>query len=59
MRQLGNHRSHFLPLIARLKPGVAAAQAQDELSLIALRDSLELRQSFASIPQDYFAGLKP
>lgn len=33
--QLGNHQSHFLRVLGRLKPGVAPAQAQADLDAIA------------------------
>jgi putative ABC transport system permease protein len=35
--QLADHDDHFLNVMARLKPGVAAAQAQSELDVIAER----------------------
>src|SRR5580704_2600597 len=35
--QLAEHDDHYLDVMARLKPGVAMAQAQSELEIIALR----------------------
>ena len=43
--QLENHGSHFLRVVGRLKPGVAMAQAQADLSTIAARQSTQYPDS--------------
>lgn len=44
-QQLANHGSHYLRVVARLKPGVTLAQAQSEMSLIASQITKQYPQS--------------
>jgi len=47
--QLGNHGSHYLHVIARLKPGVAIAQAQSAMAIIARRLTAQHPDSNAGV----------
>ncbi|HKG58790.1 MAG TPA: ABC transporter permease [Pyrinomonadaceae bacterium] len=48
-QQAGNRNTHYLQVLARLKPGVSLAQAQSEMSTIAARLQQQYPQSNAEL----------
>ena len=54
-RQAANRGTHYLQVLARLKPGVSLAQAQSEMSTIASR----LQQQYPQANADVGAAVQP